>query len=158
MKRLRAGICLLAALAVAAPAFADVSGPDDSPEQAYGPLEPGKSVSGRFTRPDDVDYLSFRVTEARTPVHFSVRNTLSSCSSPDGPAGCGVWGTLIDGNRQQLGGEGSSAGTGEVDAGRSDVIDWVVATPGTYYLVLDSGGSLPSYTVRLSPPSPRSPS
>jgi hypothetical protein len=143
-------LCALGALLVGAPASADVSGPDDSLAQAY-PLQPGVTVSGTFNSPTDVDYLSFSVTAPNTAVHFTVTNTTPSCSSPDGPAGCAVWGTLIDGQQQQLGGEGSSAGTDEVDAGKSDVIDWTVATPGTYYLAMDSGGSQPSYKVRLSP-------
>lgn len=148
-------LCGLATLALAVPAAAEVAGnPADSLPQAYGPLQPGVSVSGAFTSPDDVDYLSFTVAAANTAVHFTVTNTLSSCSSPDGPIGCAVFGTLIDGNQQQLGGEGSSAGTGEVDAGASDVIDWTVATPGTYYLAMDSGGSLPTYSVVMGPPAP----
>jgi hypothetical protein len=151
-------LCALGALALAAPAAAEVAGnPADSLAQAYGPLQSGVSVSGRFTSPNDVDYLKFNVTARNTAVHFRVTNTLSSCSSPDGPIGCAVFGTLIDGNQQQLGGEGSSAGTGEVDAGKSDVIDWTIADPGTYYLAMDSGGSLPSYRVRMGPPAPTGP-
>jgi hypothetical protein len=148
-------LCALGALALAAPAAAEVAdNPADSLPQAYGPLQPGVSVSGEFKSPNDVDYLSFTVTAPNTAVHFKVTNTLSSCSSPDGPIGCAVFGTLIDGNQQQLGGEGSSAGTGEVDAGRSDVIDWTVANPGTYYLAMDSGGSFPTYRVVMGSPAP----
>jgi len=150
-------LCVLGALAFAAPAPADVVGPDDSLPQAYGPLQPGVSVSGKFTRPDDVDYLKFNVTAPNTAVHFTVTNTVGSCDSPDGPIGCAIWGTLIDGAQQQLGGEGSSAGTGQVNAGKSDVIDWTIAAPGTYYLAMDSGGALPSYRVRLDPPKPTGP-
>jgi hypothetical protein len=147
----------LGALAIAVPAMADVAGPDDSVATAYGPLQPGVTVSGTFTSPTDVDYLKFNVTARNTAVHFAVTNTVGRCDSPDGPAGCGVWGTLIDGNQQQLGGEGSSAGTAEVDAGKSDVIDWTIADPGTYYLAMDSGGSLPSYKVVMGPPAPTGP-
>lgn len=147
-------LCGVAALAVSAPALANVSGPDDSLPQAYGPLQPGVDVSGAFTRPDDVDYLSFIVTAPHTAVHFDVTNTVGRCGSPDGAIGCAVFGTLIDGQQHQLGGEGSSAGTGEVDAGGRDVIDWVIADPGTYYLAMDSGGFLPTYRVRLAPPTP----
>jgi hypothetical protein len=150
-------VCALGALLLAGPATADVSGPDDSLSQAYGPLQPGVSVAGTFVRPDDVDYLKFNVTARNTAVHFTVTNTVGSCDSSDGPIGCAVWGTLIDGNQQQLGGEGSSAGTDEVDAGKVDVIDWTIADPGTYYLAMDSGGSLPSYRVRLAPPKPTGP-
>jgi hypothetical protein len=137
--------------------MADVSGPDDSLATAYGPMQPGVTVAGTFTTPTDVDYLSFVVSSPNTAVHFDIANTATSCTSPDGPAGCAVWGTLIDSQQQQLGGEGSSAGTAEVDAGRHDVIDWTIATPGTYYLAMDSGGSLPSYTARLAPPKPTGP-
>ena len=141
----------MVALVPAAAALADVAGPDDSPAQAFGPLQPGVTVSGSFTRPDDVDYLSFKVDAPNTAVHLVVSNTTASCGSPDGAIGCAVWGTLIDGQQQQLGGEGSSAGTGEVDAGGTDAIDWVIAQPGTYYVAMDSGGYLPSYNVRLQP-------
>ena len=155
--RSRLLLAFLAALACAAPAVADVSGPDDSLATAYGPMQPGVTVAGTFNSPTDVDYLSFVVNSPNTAVHFDIANTATSCSSPDGPAGCAVWGTLIDSNQQQLGGEGSSAGTAEVDAGRHDVIDWTIATPGTYYLAMDSGGSLPSYRARLAPPKPTGP-
>jgi hypothetical protein len=150
-------LCALGALVLAAPAPADVAGPDDSLSQAYGPLQPGVSVSGKFVRPDDVDYLKFDITARNTAVHFTVTNTVDSCNSADGPIGCAVWGTLIDGQQRQLGGEGSSAGTAEVDARKTDVIDWTIADPGTYYLAMDSGGSFPSYRVRLSPPTPTGP-
>lgn len=150
-------VACVAALACAAPAVADVAGPDDSLATAYGPMTPGVTVAGTFKSPTDVDYLSFVVSSPNTAVHFDIANTATSCSSPDGPAGCAVWGTLIDGQQQQLGGEGSSAGTAEVDAGGRDVIDWTIATPGTYYLAMDSGGSLPSYTARLAPPTPSGP-
>ena len=150
-------VAAVVALVPAAAALADVAGPDDSTAQAYGPLQPGVTVSGSFTRPDDVDYLSFNVAAPNTAVHFVVSNTTGSCGSPDGAIGCAVWGTLIDGQQQQLGGEGSSAGTGEVDAGGTDAIDWVIAQPGTYYLVMDSGGYLPAYKVRLGPASALNP-
>lgn len=149
---MRAAVCLLAILTLAGPAAADVTGPDDSLAQAYGPLRPGVDVPGAFTGSDDVDYLSFRTTAPDTAVHITVTNTTGSCTSPDGPSACAVWGTLIDAGQQQLGGDGSSAGTDEVDAGATDVIDWMIAVPGTYYLAMDSGGSLPSYTVRLDQP------
>src|SRR5439155_4622419 len=52
--RRRLILCALGALAIAAPATADVAGPDDSLAQAFGPLQPGVTVSGAFTSPDDV--------------------------------------------------------------------------------------------------------
>jgi hypothetical protein len=133
----------MAVLALAVPATAD----------EIFRLQPGVDVAGTFTgSPDDVQYYSFKITEPNTAVHFTVTNTTPSCNSRDGDIGCAVWGTLINDEQNQLGGEGSSAGTAEVDAGGTDVIDWVIAYPGTYWLAMDSGGSFPSYRVRLDPP------
>lgn len=137
---------LVAALVLLAPAaaHADVFGPDESIAQAGGPLALGATYTGAFTSPDDVDYLAFDVTQPNETLHFDVVNTLTSCNDIYNNY-CPMWGTLIDGSGQQLGGEGSTAGTGEVDYASSDAIDWTFASPGRYYLVLDSSGDLPSF-------------
>jgi hypothetical protein len=145
---LAAGVTLAllwALLALVAPAaHADVFGPDESIAQAGGPLQPGNTYGGAFSSPDDIDYLSFDVTQPNQTLHFDVVNTLTDCNSPDLDF-CPMWATLIDGNGQQLGGPDSYAGTGEVDYASSDTIDWTFPSPGRYYLVLDSSGDLPSF-------------
>jgi hypothetical protein len=132
-------------LALLAPAArADVFGPDESIAQAGGPLQPGTTYSGAFSSPDDIDYLAFDVAQANETLHFDIVNTLTSCNNIDDNY-CPMWGTLVDGNGQQLGGEGSAAGTGEVDYASSDGIDWTFPSPGRYYLALDSSGDLPTF-------------
>jgi hypothetical protein len=145
-------------LLCAAPAPADVSGPDDSIDTAFGPLLPDTSYAGRFVSEGDVDYLAFDVARAGIRLHFDVTNTVAPCTSLEF-TGCPVHGTLLDGTAQQLGGEESGAGTGPVtDASPSDVIDWTFDAPGRYYLAMDSGGDEPSYAVAYHevPPDPPS--
>jgi hypothetical protein len=137
-------LCWALLVLMAPAARADVFGPDESIAQAGGPLQPGTTYSGAFSSPDDVDYLAFDVAQANETLHFDIVNTLTSCNNIDDDY-CPMWGTLVDGNGQQLGGEGSSAGTGEVDYASSDGIDWTFASPGRYYLVLESSGDLPTF-------------
>ncbi len=141
---------LVAALVLLAPpaADADVFGPDESIAHAGGPLAPGTTYNGAFSGPDDIDYLSFDVTQPDQTLRFDVVNTLTSCNNAYDDY-CPMWGTLIDGNGQQLGGEGSTAGTGEVDYASSDAITWTFSSPGRYYLVLDSSGDLPTFGLRF---------
>ena len=143
---LLAVLCALVLLPLhwSASARADVFGPDESIGGAAGPLQPGVTYSGAFASPGDIDYLSFDVTQPGESLHFDIANTLQGCNSPDDDY-CPMWGTLVDGNGQQLGGEGSTAGTGEVDWASSDAIDWTFSTPGRYYLVLESSGDLPTF-------------
>lgn len=143
---------VLAILAVGlcgtAPAFADVSGPDNSIQTAFGPLAPATLYSGTFTSDSDVDYLAFDVARPGDQLHFDVSNTTGKCASPD-LAGCPVYATLIDGAGQQLGGEGSAAGTGAVTTDApADTIDWTFPAPGRFYVAMDSGLAGPSYTIR----------
>jgi hypothetical protein len=152
MTPLRAVVALLGTAALAAmfagsTATADVAGPDDSIQQAFGPLQPATWYAGAFKSDGDVDYLTIGVAEPNLVLHVDVENTVSPCQSM-WLNGCPVWGTLIDAQGTQVGGEGSAAGTAEVDAGASDVIDWTFATAGTYYLAMDSAGDLPTYRVR----------
>lgn len=143
-------LALVAGLAVPyTAAHADLDGPDDTLAMAAGPLQPGTSYDGRFVRADDVDHLAFDV-EAGQTLHFDVQNTTSPCQSAY-QTYCPIYGTLLDGAGQQLGGEGSSAGTGAVFPGDTDGIDWTFATGGRYYLVMDSAGDLPSYRVGFAP-------
>ncbi len=146
---LASAVLLVGAFAGGAPGHADVvgSGPDDSVSQAFGPMLPGVTYSGAFKRPDDVDHLFFDVSAGQS-VHFTVRNTVRNCSSPEGGV-CPVYGTLVTGAGQQVGGEGSSAGTAAVLPGATDVIDWTFPQGGRYYLAMDSGGDLETYSVKF---------
>jgi hypothetical protein len=139
-------------------AIADVAGPDDTLSTAYGPMQLASPVNGTFTPSETADYLKLVVSTAGVSLRFTVQNTTASCTSTS-ELPCPVWATLLDGAGQQLGGEGSSAGTGEVDQGGGDVIDWKFDQPGTYYVAVDSAGDNPSYAVRydLAPaPAPSS--
>ncbi|MCA1682853.1 MAG: hypothetical protein LC685_02485 [Actinobacteria bacterium] len=138
---------LVAWLLAAAAASADVGGPDDSIAQAFGPLAAGTLYSGSFVSPTDVDYLAFEVTQPGQTLHFDVANTVHGCLSA-ALTGCPVYATLIDGQGLQLGGEGSSAGTGPVTEGATDVIDWTFDATGVFYVAVDSDGDLPTYTVQ----------
>jgi hypothetical protein len=162
----RASALLAAACAVLAlgapPAAADVFGPDESIAQAGGPLQPQTTYTGAFGSPDDIDYVSFDVTQPGQTLHFDVVNTLRGCSSPDND-NCPMWATLMDGNDQQVGGARSSAGTGEVDYASSDGIDWTFATSGRYYVLLESSGDMPTFQLAFhvvppKPPPPKPPS
>ncbi len=142
---------IVAALLPAAFATADVAGPDDSIADAFGPLVAGITYSGQFKSPGDVDYLAFDVEKAGQEVHFDVVNTVSGCTSPN-MTGCPIYATLITGAAQQVGGEGSSAGTAAVPEGATDVIDWKFDAPGRYFVAMDSDDDGPTYTIRLRPP------
>lgn len=139
----------IATLGGAGPAAADISGPDDSIAQAYGPLQPATDYFGALRTSDDIDYASFVVAHAGESLHFDVENTVGRCLSPY-QNGCPMYATLIDGAAQQVGDEGSGAGTGPVDAGATDVIDWTFDRAGTYYVVFDSDGDLPTYRVHYT--------
>jgi len=141
-------VFLVLAFAGGGTGHASVVGPNDSISQAYGPMLLGVTYPGSFTRPDDVDYLFFDVATPGASLHFTVRNTVATCYSPD-LTGCPVYGTLVTGAGEQVGGEGSSAGTGPVLAGETDVIDWTFPQPGRYFLAMDSGGDLETYAVTM---------
>jgi hypothetical protein len=148
----RAVLAVLAAgLLGAAPASADVSGPDDSIATAFGPLAPATLYSGTFKSDSDVDYLAFDVVHAGDRLQFDVTNTTGTCASPD-LAGCPVYATLVDGAGQQLGGEGSGAGTGAVTTdAATDSVDWTFPGAGRFYVAMDAGLAGPSYAIRYQP-------
>lgn len=148
-------LSLVVALGAPAAAAAEVAGggPDETAAQAYGPLTPGVPYSGAFAGGSDVDYLSLAVTQAGETLGFSVQNTTRSCQDPNG-AGCPVYATLMDSSGQnQLGGSSSDAGT-IATSGDTESFAWRFATPGTYYVLMESNGDLPagspSYTLRLT--------
>ncbi len=147
---------------VSAPlARADVFGADESVEQANAQptLQAQTTYSGAFSAPQDIDYLAFDVPQPET-LRFDIANTLTKCSPfvfPSEPtlereSGCPMWGSLIEANGQQLGGEGSGAGTGPVEYAAYEEIEWSFAAPGRYYLVLESNyyGDLPTFQISYS--------
>ncbi len=144
-----AAVAAAAFFLAAAPAVADIAGPNDSIAAAYGPLSPATDVFGAFRRADDIDYASFVVDAAGETLHFDVENTVGRCASIF-MNGCPIYASLVDGAGQLLGGAGSSAGTGPVDAGAIDVIDWTFDRAGVFYVVFDSDGDLPTYRARYA--------
>jgi len=148
MSRLRRGLgaVLVAVLLPLAPAAADVSGPDDSIAQAFGPLAPGAVYHGMFKSETDTDYLAFDVAAGQT-LHFEVANTVERCTSLFFN-GCPLYATLIDAAGRQLGGEGSSAGTGPLSTfWPAEPIDWQFETGGRHFVVMDSDGDGPTYAI-----------
>lgn len=86
-------------------------------------------------------------------------NTTQACNDPN-DAGCPVYATLMDSSNQQVGGDTSDAGT-IATSGDTEVLSWTFASPGTYYLLLESDSDLapgnPSYTVAFAAPPPGGP-
>lgn len=153
------GLSAALGLLGAAPAAADLGGPDDSIATAYGPLAPGTVYDGAFVSETDVDYLAFDVTAPGQTLRFDVRNTVSPCLSPD-LTGCPVYATLLDASGTQLGGEGSGAGTGPVtDDAPEETVDWTFPQAGRFYVAMDSGGDDPTYAISYAvvPPAPATP-
>jgi hypothetical protein len=143
-------IALLCATALAPAARAEVNGfgPDESIAGAAGPLVPATPYVGAFASASDIDYLYFEVPQAET-LRFDFENTLSRCQpywieeagEPrlyEPLPSCPLWGTLLEAGGQQLGGEGSGAGTGPVEYHSYEEVEWAFPTPGRYYIVLES--------------------
>jgi hypothetical protein len=126
--------------------------PNSSISSATGPIGAGVTYSGRFGGSGDVDYYYFVTTRDNVALHFSVRNTLSSCK---GGGNCQIYATLVSTAGQQLGGEGSTAGTGPIGYAGSgyptDTIDWTFGPAGRYILVFDSDGGTPTYQFAIDP-------
>ena len=126
--------------------------PNSSISKATGPLGAGVTYSGRFGGDGDVDYYYFVTTRDNVALHFSIRNTLSSCK---GGGNCQIYATLVSTAGQQLGGEGSTAGTGPIGYAGSgyptDTIDWTFGPAGRYILVFDSDGGTPTYQFAIDP-------
>lgn len=146
-------LTLIIASAAAPPAVAHFHGTANSSiSTATGPIGGGVTYAGQFGGSGDVDYYYFVTTRDNVSLHFSIRNTLSSCP---GGGNCQIYATLVSTAGQQLGGEGSAAGTGPVGyAGSgysSDTIDWTFGPAGRYILVFDSDGGTPTYTFGISP-------
>jgi hypothetical protein len=146
---------VIGALTSSAGAEISGAGPDESIAHAYGPLQANLTYTGAFAGANDVDYLSFRTTAAGQIVQFTIRNTTPMCADPNN-AGCPVYATLMDATGQnQLGGSDSDAGT-IATYGDTEIFRWTFAQPGTYYLLMESDGDLPSgspaYAVALGLP------
>ncbi|GAC1436854.1 MAG: hypothetical protein NVSMB51_09100 [Solirubrobacteraceae bacterium] len=149
-RRLLVATFLVAGFLPVSAAPGDVAGPDESIGQAFGPLVAGSVYSGSFNSPTDMDYLAFDVAQPGQTLHFDVTNTVHGCLSPN-LTGCPLYATLIDSQGLQLGGAGSSAGTGPVSEDyRADVIDWTFDAAGRYYVAVDSDGDLPTYTLHYA--------
>ncbi len=146
-------LTLIVGAAVTPTASAHFNGtPNRSISSAVGPIGAGVTYSGRFGGDGDVDYYYFVTTRDNVSLHFSVRNTLSSCK---GGGNCQIYATLVSTAGQQLGGEGSAAGTGPIGYAGSgyptDTIDWTFGPAGRYILVFDSDGGTPSYQFAIDP-------
>lgn len=151
-----AALCAAASLVSAAPAGADVSGPDESTASAYGPIRSGSTIPGQLQDSSDVDYIAFDVIAAGQAVHFDVTNEVHGCSDPSG-SGCPIWATLMTASDQQVGGDSSSAGTGAMtEYYPTDTIDWTFTQPGRYYLLIESGGYPVPYSVSFTETPPPS--
>lgn len=156
--KLRLGLLVaLASVAFPTAGAADISGAgsDDSPSQAYGPLQEGVTYSGAFISQSDVDYLSFVVAQVGQTLQFTVQNTTQVCQDPY-DAGCPVYATLMDSTGQnQVGGDNSDAGT-IATFGDTETFAWTFAQPGTYYVLMESDGDLPAgsptYSLELGGP------
>jgi hypothetical protein len=143
-------ICAAWLAVAAAPARADLFGPDDSVATAQGPLLGGTNYDGRLKSGSDLDHLFFYVARPGVTLRFTVTNTLRSCS-PAGENYCPLWATLLDTSARQLGGEGSGAGTGQVTFGESQDITWTFLQTGKHIIVLEGQGDLVSYRLRIDP-------
>ena len=140
-------LAVLAAAVAAVPALGHFEGsPNRSIATATGPIGGGVTYSGQFGGDGDVDYYFFQTTRDNVTLHFNVRNTTPTCP---GGGNCQIYATLVSTAGQQLGGEGSTAGTGPVGYAQSgystDTIDWTFGPAGRYILVFDSDGGTPTY-------------
>ena len=135
----------------AAPAQGDLRGPDDTFATAFGPLSFSTTYSGTLKSAEDLDYEFFNISKAGQALRFTVTNTFSCPGKGKDRTPCPLYATLLDKNEKQVGGEGSSAGTGLVDAGTTQYINWVFAEAGRYVIVLESGSNPVSYRLRLDP-------
>jgi hypothetical protein len=152
----RALVLAVVALAVAwaaGPARADVSGlgPGDSLGAPAGPMQMGLEYSGAFKSDNDLDHVLFSVANPDSTLQFVVTNTYGGCNPNNY---CPIWGTLLDRAGQQLGGEGSGAGTGPVGPDTSDSIVWTFPEAGNYVLVLEGNGDPATYRFRGDVTSP----
>lgn len=151
--RLAAVLAVVIVAATACTAAAHFHGTANSSiASATGPIGAGVTYSGQFGGSGDVDYYYFVTTRDNVSLHFSIRNTLSRCQ---GGGNCQIYATLVSTAGQQLGGEGSTAGTGPIGYAGSgystDTIDWTFGPAGRYILVFDSDGSTPTYQFAIDP-------
>ena len=130
----------------ASAALAHLDGNANSTVGSATPITLGTTYSGQFVGADDVDHYAFTTTKPGVVVRVTVNNTFGACSKG---YVCPIWGTLVDGAGQQLGGEGSGAGTGPVNAGDTESFNWTLGGPARYVLAMDSDGDQPTYQVRI---------
>jgi hypothetical protein len=130
----------------ASAALAHLDGNANSTVDTATPISLGTSYSGQFVGADDVDHYAFTTTKSGVVVRVTVANTFGAC--PKGYV-CPIWGTLVDSAGRQLGGEGSGAGTGPVNARDAESFNWTLGGPARYVLAMDSDGDQPSYQIRI---------
>jgi hypothetical protein len=151
MSRLR--WVLAAALVAATLPLASAAADGDSIDTAFGPLAPEVIFNGAFVTPIETQYVAFDVQAGQT-LHFEVANTVQRCTSIY-LNGCPMYATLVDPAGNQLGGEGSGAGTGPLsEYWPTEPIDWTFGAAGRYYVAVDSDGDRPTYAIayRIVPP------
>jgi hypothetical protein len=130
----------------ASAALAHLDGNANSTVDTASPISLGTTYSGQFVGADDVDHYAFTTAKTGVVVRVTVRNTFGAC--PKGYV-CPIWGTLVDSAGRQLGGEGSGAGTGPVNAGDTESFNWTLGGPARYVLAMDSDGDQPNYQIQV---------
>ena len=73
--------------------------PNSSISTATGPIGSGITYSGQFGGSGDVDYYYFVTTRPNVTLHFTIRNTTTSCR---GGGNCQIYATLVSTQGQQL--------------------------------------------------------
>jgi hypothetical protein len=134
-------------------ARADYRGPDENPDQAFGPLAGGTNYSASVSG-EDQDWFYYYVKNDGATLHWTVTNqtTLLNCL-PLGIYYCNIYATLIGPDGKQLGGEGSSAGTSGVGPDSTQNIDWKYDQPGKYYIAIVGDGDTLNYQFSVTPAS-----
>lgn len=140
---------LALALAAAAPAGALIEPGNIGalPGNPY-PTQPGVTVNGTLFTNQPLppppasatpqDYLKFTVTSPGETIVFTDQNTTTGINPHTCSDYCPVYLSLVD---SSLRGLGDGAGT-IATYGDTENIPWTFATPGTYYIVMESNGDV----------------
>jgi hypothetical protein len=144
----------LAALATQ-PARADYQGPDENASEAFGPIQGGHVYSAMLnnngSNPDDQDWYLFYVPAAGDHLHFTIKNSSSTCTPHPQSYYCHVYATLEDSSGNQVGGSNSSAGTPGALPGQTQYINWTFTSPGKYYIAFIGDGDQLNYQFSVTP-------
>jgi hypothetical protein len=125
-------VLLVAALALAAPARADVATPDanDTPDTAQGPLSEGVTYTGATDTDIDDDWFTFAVAAGRHQVSISVfQPTAGTCTLPGDGAFLELYGPNADDDP-------SIAQVSGAGPGPPQEVTATLSGPATYYLDL----------------------